>query len=193
MNTQSHALMGAVLFGKKLSPRAWAGFLGGLTPDLPMLLIVFTLMATGVPPHRIFEELYWQDWWQICNAIGHSFLLWAALLILGLVLRAKSDRWMLLAIYSASALLHSIVDFLVHREDAHMSFWPLLRYKFISPVSYYDRAHYGGPFSLFEAALGGLMVVILMRRFQHRWVRIGLAVLLVPYIAVPAFFILGRG
>jgi hypothetical protein len=36
-------------------------------------------------------------------------------------------------------------------------------------------------------------VVVLIRRFQHRWVRIGLAVLLVPYIAVPAFFIFGRG
>jgi hypothetical protein len=193
MNTQSHALMGAVLFGRKISPRAWAGFLGGVTPDVPMLLIVFTLMVSGVPAHRIFEELYWQDWWQICNAIGHSFLLWSALLVLGLVMRAKSDRWSLLAIYSASALLHSFVDFLVHREDAHMSFWPLMRYKFISPVSYYDRAHYGGPFSLFEAALGVLMVIILIRRFKHRWVRIGLAVLLVPYIAVPAFFILGRG
>jgi uncharacterized membrane protein YesL len=185
--------MGAVLFGKKIPARAWAGFLGGVTPDVPMLLIVFTLMVTGVPANRIFEELYWQDWWQICNAIGHSFLLWSALLVLGLVLRSKSDRWTLLAIYSASALLHAVVDFLVHREDAHMSFWPLMRYKFISPVSYYDSAHYGGPFSLFEAALGVLMVVILIRRFQHRWVRIGLAVLLVPYIAVPAFFIFGRG
>jgi membrane-bound metal-dependent hydrolase YbcI (DUF457 family) len=193
LNTQSHALMGAVLFGKKLPARAWAGFLGGVTPDVPMLLIVFTLMVTGVSANRIFEELYWQDWWQICNAIGHSFLLWSALLVLGLVMRAKSDRWTLLAIYSASALLHAFVDFLVHREDAHMSFWPLTRYKFMSPVSYYDPAHYGGLFSLFEAALGIFMVVVLIRRFQNKWARIGLAVLLVPYIAVPAFFILGRG
>jgi membrane-bound metal-dependent hydrolase YbcI (DUF457 family) len=185
--------MGAVLFGKKIPARAWAGFLGGVTPDVPMLLIVFTLMVTGVSANRIFEELYWQDWWQICNAIGHSFLLWSALLVLGLVMRAKSDRWTLLAIYSASALLHACVDFLVHREDAHMSFWPLTRYKFMSPVSYYDPAHYGGLFSLFEAALGIFMVVVLIRRFQNKWARIGLAVLLVPYIAVPAFFILGRG
>jgi hypothetical protein len=185
--------MGAVLFGQKISSRAWAGFLGGVTPDVPMLFIVSTLMASGVPANRIFEELYWQDWWQICNAIGHSFLLWSTLLVFGLVMRSKSDRWALLSIYSASALLHSFVDFLVHREDAHMSFWPLMRYKFISPISYYDRAHYGGPFSLFEAALGVLMVLVLMRRFQHRWVRIGLAVLLVHYIAVPAFFIFGRG
>ena len=185
--------MGAVLFGRKISQRAWAGFLGGVTPDVPMILIVFTLMVFGIPANRIFGELYWQDWWQICNAISHSFLLWSILLALGLVMRGKSERWFLLAIYSASALLHTCVDFLVHREDAHMSFWPLSRYKFMSPVSYYDSAHYGGPFSLFEAALGVLMVVVLIRRFQNRLVRIGLVVLLVPYVAVPAFFILGRG
>ena len=192
--------MGAVLFGKKIPARAWAGFIGGLTPDVPMIAIVFTLMAFRVPAHTIFDELYWQDWWQITNAIGHSFLLWSGLLIIALIMRDKSvkffdavDRWTLLGIYSVSALLHSMVDFCVHREDAHMSFWPISRYKFMSPVSYYDRAHYGGQFSLFEAALGVLLVIVLMRRFRNKWTRIGLALLVVPYIAVPAFFILGRG
>ena len=200
MNTQSHALMGAVLFGGKLSKRAWAGFLGGVTPDLPMLFIVAGLMAWGIPAHTIFDEMYWQNWWQICNAIGHSFLLWSFLLVMGLAIRNRKtpfaqseDRWTLLVIFSASAFIHACVDFLVHREDAHMSFWPISNYKFMSPVSYYDPAHYGRPFSLFEAALGVLMVIVLMRRFENKWARIGLAILIVPYVAVPAFFIFGGG
>ncbi len=199
MNTQSHALMGAVLFGRNITPRAWVGFLGGVTPDVPMLMIVFTLMVSGVPASKIFDELYWQDWWQITNAVSHSFLLWAGLLALGITMRSKAvtfrdaiDRWSMLALYSASALLHACIDFLVHREDAHMSFWPLSRYKFMSPVSYYDRDHFGRPFSLIEAALGILMVIVLMRRFKNKWARVGLAALVAPYIAVPAFFIFGR-
>lgn len=192
--------MGAVFFGRNISRRAWAGFLGGVTPDVPMILIVSALMAHGVPAPKIFDELYWQEWWQITNAIAHSFLLWSVLLVFGLVIRNKSvkfidalDQWTMLVIYSASALFHACIDFLVHREDAHMSFWPLSRFKFISPISYYDRDHFGGPFSLFEASLGVLMVIFLIRRFKNKWVRAGLAVLLIPYIAVPAFFIFGYG
>jgi membrane-bound metal-dependent hydrolase YbcI (DUF457 family) len=197
MNTQSHVIMGAVLMGRGVSAKAWAGALGGLIPDVPMIAIVIALKTSGVPNQVIFGALYWQNWWQTTNAIGHNFWLWSGLVILGLLMRdrlsasaAAFDRWTLVALFSGSALLHSIIDFLCHREDAHMSLWPLTRWKFMSPVSYYDPAHYGLWFALFEASLCILLAVILFRQFKPRVLRVVLALAITLYVAVPAYFIL---
>ena len=192
MNTQSHALMGAILFGRSIPARAWAAALGGLIPDVPMIAIVATLKMQGVPDVQIFNVLYWQNWWQVTNAIAHSFLLWGGLLAISLLVRrrhAASDWRPLFTALSASALLHAAVDFLVHREDAHMSLWPLTRWKFVSPVSYYDTNHYGGYFSAFEMVLGLGMCVLLFRRFRHWAVRLLFAIATCAYLAVPAYFI----
>jgi membrane-bound metal-dependent hydrolase YbcI (DUF457 family) len=193
MNTHSHALLGAVLFGKAVPKRAWFGLLGGITPDVPMILIVLTLMAFRVPANKIFDELYWQDWWQVTNAIGHSFLLWSGLLALGFFnRRQQNDRWTLLAIFAGSALLHAFIDFCVHREDAHMSFWPLSRYKFMSPISYYDPDHYGHIFSLFDSALGVFMTLLLARQFRNLLARAALALCFAAYVAFPIMLLLGE-
>jgi hypothetical protein len=93
--------------------------------------------------------------------------------------------------FSASALLHSAIDFLVHRDDGHMQFWPLTDWRFQSPVSYWDPAHGGNWFGLFEAALGILLIVVLFRRYRSRRVRAMLAAALALYAAVPAYFVLG--
>jgi hypothetical protein len=190
MNTQSHILMGAVLFGHNVPRRAWAGMFGGLIPDVPMLAIVLALKISGVPDQTIFGELYWQNWWQVTNAVAHSFILWGALLVFSLALRHKAPWWTLVAIFSASALIHTSIDFLVHREDAHMSFWPLTRWKFVSPVSYWDWRHYGRYFSVFEATLGLLMASLLFMRFRHMAARAALGLAMFTYVAVPAYFIL---
>ncbi|GEM_PF-5837357 len=80
MNTQTHMIMGAVIFGKPLPRLAWFGVAGGILPDLPMFIIVAGLRAQGVSLEKIFGEYYWQPWWQIANAIGHNFWLWSLLL-----------------------------------------------------------------------------------------------------------------
>jgi hypothetical protein len=185
MNTQTHALMGAVFFGRSMPRTAWAGVLGGVTPDIPMLCIVAALKLSGVPDVQIFDHMYWENWWQITNGIAHSFLLWGALLVAALVWRLE-----LLLAFSASALLHAAIDFCVHREDAHMHFWPLTRWKFMSPVSYYDPAHYGRWVSAFEAVMGLALIAVLLTRFRHWLVRALLAVAITAYVAVPAYFIL---
>ena len=182
MNTQTHVIIGAALFGRGLPKRSWIAALGGLIPDLPMLLVTFGLMLYGVPGPIIFGVLYWQDWWQITNAIGHNFWAWGGLVLLGLVMRdrlrasAQSfDRWTLVSVFAGSALLHTAIDFLLHREDAHMSFWPVTRWKFMSPASYWDQAHYGSYVSAFEAGLGLVLAVILFRQFRSRLVRAALS------------------
>ncbi len=200
MNTQSHVIMGAALFGGRMPKRAWAGALGGVLPDVPMLLIVLTLKLAGVPAHRIFDEMYWQNWWQLTNAIAHNFWLWGGLWLAALAMHQRAtasaesiDFWALVLVFASSGLLHSCIDFLVHREDAHMSLWPVTRWKFMSPVSYYDPAHYGRIFSLFEALLGIVLSVVLLRRFHATVLRCILALFMALYVAVPVYFILTRG
>jgi hypothetical protein len=196
MNTQSHVIMGAVLMGQGVPRKTWAGALGGITPDIPMLLIVIALKLAGTPDRVIFGELYWQNWWQICNAIGHNAWLWGGLTLLGLYMRDRLstsvrgfDGWTTVSLFAGSALLHTAIDFLCHREDAHMSFWPVTRWKFMSPVSYYDPQHFGMWFSLFEATLGLLLAVLLYRQFKSRILRASLIITMALYVAVPAYFI----
>lgn len=195
MNTQSHILMGAVLFGGKLPRTAIAAAMGGFVPDLPMLAIVAYLRMSGHDFGEIFGMLYWSPWWQIANALGHSFLLWSAVILLSLYIRKRGGNRAGLANlalpFAAAALVHSGADFLLHREDAHMHFWPLSEWRFVSPVSYWDRNHYGLQFSLFEAVLGIVMAGLLFAKWKRWPVRIALALCMALYAAVPAFFIFG--
>ncbi|MGL4406090.1 MAG: hypothetical protein ACRCT6_10040, partial [Notoacmeibacter sp.] len=117
--------------------------------------------------------------------------LWGLVLAICLVAKAQSWSGFGVAI-SASALTHSAIDFLCHRDDAHMHLWPLTEWRFRSPVSYWDSAYYGMQFSLFEAALGLFIAVVLWRRYQHKAIRMLLALCIAAYVAVPAFFILGN-
>jgi hypothetical protein len=196
MNTQTHVIMSAALFGGAMPKRAGIAALGGVLPDVPMLLIVLALKLSGVPAQRIFEEMYWQNWWQITNGIAHNFWAWGGLLLLALFMRerlgassAKIDFWSLVFVFALSGFLHSAIDFLCHREDAHMSLWPVTRWKFMSPVSYYDSAHYGRWFSLFEATLGVVLSIVLLRRFSAKLLRGVLGICMFLYVAVPAYFI----
>ncbi len=194
MNTQSHILMGAILFGRPLPRRALAGAAGGLIADIPMFVIVALLRMGGYSFDEIFGRIYWEQWWQVLNAVGHSFLIWGVLtLVAWLVIRrhgaAQAPRAALCFAFAGSALLHSVIDFLVHREDAHMQFWPLTEWRFVSPVSYWDPAHYGNWFSLFEAALGLVMAVMLFRRYRNVLARIALAIAILLYVSAPAFFL----
>jgi hypothetical protein len=191
-------LMGALLFGRKVPKLAWAGVAGGIIPDLPMFAIVGFLRATGHELQEIFGKLYWEHWWQVANAIGHNFILWSVVCIAGsMMMKSKSgptsERGAIAFAIGGAALVHSAIDFLCHRNDGHMHFWPLSEWRFVSPISYWDGAHYGTEFSLFEAGLGLVMAFLLFRTFQNWMVRSALVLAALLYAAVPAFFIFNLG
>ena len=149
-------------------------------------------LVLGYPLSEIFGKIYWEHWWQVSNAIGHSFILWGAVLAVSLLSRPRNWAGFGVAL-SGSALLHSMIDFLCHRDDAHMHFWPLTEWRFRSPISYWDSAFYGTQFSLFEAALGLVFVIVLWRRYSQKWIKALVALSAIAYAAVPAFFIFGSG
>ena len=207
MNTQTHIIMGAALFGRPMPRVAWAAAAGGLVPDLPMFTIIAVLRMSGYSLNQIFREIYWEHWWQIANGLGHSFWIWGGLAAVSGVLAyrqrhlegrdtmlaGRSGHAPMVFAFSASALLHSIIDFLCHRNDAHMHLWPFTEWRFRSPVSYWDSRHYGDWFGLFEAFVGIVLVVVLFRRYRSWLLRSALMVALALYVAVPAFFIFNLG
>jgi hypothetical protein len=187
--------MGAALFGRNIPRHAWAGALGGVAPDVTMIATVLVLKLFGISDMIIFGFLYWQPWWQIANAISHNVWLWGGGLLLAIVMRERQslsaahiDAWSLPAIFCASALLHTVIDFLVHREDGHMSFWPVSYWRFMSPVSYWDSAHYGSYFQVFETSLGLALAGLLYASYKHRLARILLLAMSIPYLALPVYF-----
>jgi hypothetical protein len=200
MNSQTHILLGAALLGGRIPKRAFAAALGGLVPDIPMFAIVGALKLFGLNDMLIFGVLYWQPWWQITNAISHSFLLWGGGVAAAILWRERKslsaaaiDGWSLIVAFFASGILHVFIDFLCHREDAHMSFWPVSNWKFVSPVSYWDAQYYGTVFGIFETVIGIACAIVIFRQFSNRAVRIGLVALVALYVAMPFYWYISFG
>lgn len=186
MQTQTHALLGAWLFGRRDSTLMMAGAIAGAAPDVPMFVIVAVLAAQGHSGQQIFGHDYFQPWWQHINGLSHSFPLWGLALMTMLFMQRTRPgaRWAAIGVTVAAAgLAHGVVDFLCHREDAHMQFWPLSDWKFASPVSYYDRRHFGVPVMIGEAVLGLAMAWQLGHWARRRWSRALIAIVALPYAA----------
>ena len=146
MNTQSHAIITYYLIRRGLEkrpplPEALNPILfgGALLPDVP--LYIFFGWYTFLNPTSqkvIWEELYFRPDWQIVFDFSHSLLFWG---VAALVLwRSGLLRG---AIFALAALLAAVQDLLLHHDDAHAHFFPFSDYRFRSPVSYWDPAHYG--------------------------------------------------
>lgn len=109
--------------------------------------------------------------------------LYLCTLIVGLAAKCR-----LLQLLAVSAILHLAFDFPFHHGDAHAHFWPISDWRFVSPVSYWNPDHFGNLGSVAAGLLAVLLVGLLWRRFHVDWVRGHLAVTLITYIAVPAYF-----
>ncbi len=186
MQTQTHALIGAYFFGRRDPALMTAAAIAGATPDLPMFVIVAALRWMGHSGREIFGHDYFQPWWQHINGVAHSLIFWPLLLVAGLVAQRRSPSARSPAILLAAAaggLAHACIDFLCHREDAHMHFWPLSDWKFVSPISYYDPAHFGVPVMILESMLGLFLAWRLVALARRRWSRGLIVVAALPYVA----------
>lgn len=112
--------------------------MGAILPDVPIFLFYF-LMKFGyrLPPHQIWTEVYYQPYWQAIFSTFHSI----PLAVIGIAI-AHSLNWKLLEVGLISVLLHCLLDLPVHNNDAHRHFFPFSKYRFISPISDWDRKRY---------------------------------------------------
>lgn len=187
MNTPSHFIVTAAL--RKALPRVpmvrSAVLLGSVVPDIPLYLLSFGAFfyfervlgwSRGQTFRHIYGVLYFEDAGWIA---AHSFLHAPFVLLAGLAVAhwaggpwPRLGNWMRWFLYAC--LLHCVIDVATHFDDGPVLLWPFdWRFRFSSPLSYWDPAHYGRGFALFEGVLdvvllGYLGIPWLLRRFGRR-------------------------
>ncbi|MBC6422601.1 MAG: hypothetical protein GDA43_10475 [Hormoscilla sp. SP5CHS1] len=150
MNTPTHAIVNLSLIGKlPLSQFNLPIVIGGIIPDLPIFVFYFwAKFVRKLPESQIWSEAYYQPLCQNAGALFHSI----PLAVLGWII-GYYGGWQTMQILYLSLILHSLLDLPVHNSDAHRHFFPFSNYRFISPLSYWDREHYGTIVALIELLL----------------------------------------
>lgn len=157
MNTPSHAIINLAILGKAQHPEFNLLIVtGGILPDIPIFLFYFwAKYIARLPPATIWSKAYFEPAVQNIIALFHSIPLAA----IGWLV-AYYFGWRSVQILCLSAILHSLGDLPVHHDDAHRHFFPFSNYRFISPISYWDRNHYGSIVSFIE------MLLVLLSSFR---------------------------
>jgi len=168
MNTPTHAVLNLAFLGRKNKPE-WNPLIiwGALIPDLAMFVFyAYLRLATDIPEPQIWQVEYFRPAWQLLFDWFNSIPL--ALLGFGIMLYAKRTG---IALLFASVALHCLEDLPLHNDDAHRHFLPLSDYRFISPVSYWDSAHYGNIVASVELIVMVAMSIYVFKRVRSRWTK----------------------
>jgi hypothetical protein len=171
MNTPSHAILNLFALTKFAPHTTWPILLGAILPDVPMFVLVVWAKVKQIPSDELWTKVYWQPFWQDFTHGFHSIPIAAGLAAIGHLLHLDWLKWL-----CVSAILHSLGDFPVHNDDAHRHFLPMSQFRFISPISYWDRAHYGQVVALVEI-LGVLGVSLVLFGQTDFWVGKGILVM----------------
>ncbi len=157
MNTPAHIIFSLALLGPHRAAKfAVVITMGALLPDVMMMVFYAFEKWMQVPEQIIWNQHYAQPFWQNIFDLTNSIPIFVAAAIICAYLKRYS--WMFLWI---SSIIHCLLDFWVHREDSHRHFFPFSDYRFISPVSYWDPAHYGGVISVLEIVFFAIGCVFL--------------------------------
>lgn len=179
MQTYSHALVNAAL-GKQLEkrgvrPKYWALVLGSLMPDAPLTVLTLNYIAQrggfNAEPSEVFgsayDALYFTDpVWIIGHSLFHSPFMIALYLIIGWYFGfRRGQQWAQWVFWFAVGNgLHSFADVFTHHNDGPLLLFPFeWNYRFTSPVSYWDRDHFGVPFAIGEHLLDLFLIGYFVR------------------------------
>ena len=174
MNTPTHIIAASAILSRNSAPAQNRAIIAGaLIPDVSIYIMSVWALATGRMNEDLWTVTYWQDPWQTLGAITNSVPLAFALLALGLW-----RNWPVLSALAGALLIHAALDFPVHTHDAHRHFWPLSDWRFHAPLSYWDPNDHGMWGGLLDSAVLLTGCALLWARFQARWLR-GLIIVLV--------------
>lgn len=176
MNTPAHVAINLLLLSRAPNHRKTAFIVcGALIPDLAIIVFYAWQLILGTPENVIWSVEYyrplWQGWIDIFNSIP--------IVSLAILICWYSRQYLLLVLFS-SMLLHIFGDLPLHHDDAHRHFFPLLEWRFESPVSYWDPAHHGHWASLFEflAVVTASAIMYWRTPLLRRWVMVIFAIYL---------------
>ena len=182
MNTPAHAVVNLLLLSRDRGHRYSAAVVGGaIIPDIVIVVFYAWQLALGTPENQIWSQEYyrplWQGWIDTFNSVP--------LILLAMLLCWHFRRYFLLA-FLASMLLHVGGDLPLHHDDGHRHFFPFSDWRFSSPVSYWDPAHYGYWASLIEitAVVGASVFMYLRHRALRPWLTSIVAVYLIYWVYV---------
>lgn len=158
---------------------------GAVLPDLPLIITTLVCIvidklnglalpgpdteSAGSVTKRLFNDWYFNNPWVITehNLFHSPTSLLLLLIIIGGLWKAGVKRftpwifWLVIGCF-----LHTSCDIPVHHDDGPLLFFPFnwdIRY--LSPLSYWDPAHHGRQFAVFEHLLDLLLIGILIRQF----------------------------
>ena len=163
MNTPAHLIFGAAAFARPDAPRVTlAAILGALLPDLSLyLMTAWHILVLDTPPGVVFGELYFSEAWMRVFRVDNSFILWGIAFAVALWSR---KAWAIAL--TGAALLHLVFDFPLHHDDGRPQFWPLTMWIYESPISYWDRNHYGAIVGTVEIVVSLLLCAYLWWKFR---------------------------
>ncbi len=127
----------------------------------------------------LWSERYYDAAWQAVFDVFNSLPIIGAAAAIAYTLGRRRVVWA-----CASMALHAAMDLPLHSDDGHRHFYPLSSFRFDSPVSYWDPAHYGA-----YAATGETLAVltacfVVRGRTRSRWLRLAVAMLGCGYVAL---------
>ena len=167
MHTYSHAVftwaIARYVNREELHAAAW-GAAGAALPDLPVLAKAAYLLwrhRGSITKEEFLEALeYFKEPSGKVDLTLHSLAPVGSMLALYKVLglKRKDSKRTLLA-FLLGWIGHNMADFPTHAEDARPPLWPLSRWRWKSPVSYWDRKFYALPCLLVEH--GAILALVL--------------------------------
>ena len=173
MNTPAHIVIAASLAkAVPAVPMSSAFLLGSVAPDLPLyaLSLVGGLYYTRVkkmPPKDaadlMFNTLFFENkaWIAMHNSLHSPILLVLLMLPLVFFLQHAAVAWFFW--FLLSCLLHTALDIPTHHNDGPLLFFPFdWKTRFISPISYWDKARGARRFFVFESALVIILLIYLL-------------------------------
>ncbi len=158
MHTYSHAIFTwavARYVNREASHAAAWGAAGSALPDLPTLAkgaYLLWFYRDSMAKEEFLEALeYYNEPSGKLDLALHSLAPVGSMLALyKAVGLKKQDSQRALLSFLLGWAGHSLSDFPTHAEDARPLFWPLSRWRWKSPISYWDREFYALPCFLIE-------------------------------------------
>ncbi len=186
MDTGAHIVCNLLIQGRHRLPRLQlfaVVIIGAIAPDLPIIAFyAWEALVLNTPEHVIWSERYYLPGWQNFIDAFNSIPITLGLLAVAAAIRCKS-----MAVLLAGVLLHIALDLPLHHDDAHRHLFPISDWRYESPVSYWDPAHYGNILMPLQAMFVAAGLVWLWFRHRGRFERAALVALGSVYLSFIVF------